>query len=294
MTHRRTRLISGVASALALALVGLTSTSCSSSSEPEGSKSAARETSPIVPAEFRDGVDVALVTGSLPLADVTEDQKSFQGVDYDLLEAVGEVLGIEFRYTGTSFDNMIPGVQNNRYDLAAAAFYDTEEREAIVDMVTYMSDGAVFVTNEDESPAGLTEETLCGLKVGVNQGGAQAARLPAASDACVADGQDPIDMQVFPTTSAAVLALTSDRIDVYDISASIGLYVASQQEALAVGDPFMVVPVGFVLPQDSELSEAIAEGMNEIIDNGTYAEILDDWGLAAAGIEKSEVNPLTR
>lgn len=291
MQHRKSVLALLAAVALgATALAG-----CSSSPPPEDTPSGATSdgAAGLVPQEYRDGgVTVALLAGSLPLSDVSEDQKGFQGVNYDLLQALSENLGVEFTYEATSFENMIPGAQNGRYDIAAAAFYDTEEREGVVDMVTYFTDGAVFVTTAG-GPEDLTEDSLCGLSIAVIQGGAQAARLPAESEACVAAGEGAIDLQVFPNAPSGVLALLSGRVDAFDLSTSVGLYVVSQNDELIAGEPFKVVPVGLVLPQGSDLADAMVAGIDELIESGEYGEILDTWGLGVAGIEASELNPMT-
>ncbi len=288
---RRTKAVVGLFIAAAVALTSGCASSAPTQEDP--TTDAATGAAALVPQEYRDGdVTVGLLAGSLPLSDVTEDQKGFQGVNYDLLQALGEQLGMKFTFEATSFENMIPSVQNGRYDLAAAAFYDTAEREGVVDMVTYFTDGAVFVTTS-KGAKDLSEDKLCGLSVAVIQGGAQAARLPAASEACQAAGDKAIDLQVFPNAPTGVLALTSGRVDAFDLSTSVGLYVVSQSDGLVAGKPFNVVPVGLVLPKGSDLAEAMVAGINELIESGKYGEVLDTWGLAEAGIKASEFNPLT-
>src|SRR5690606_41267436 len=61
----------------------------------------------------------------------------------------------------------------------------------------------------------------------------------------------------------------------------------------ALGEQYEAAPYGAVVnADDDELAEAIRAGYQSIIDDGTYEQILDGWGLAEQGlIEESEVNP---
>ncbi len=43
--------------------------------------------------------------------------------------------------------------------------------------------------------------------------------------------------------------------------------------------------------KDSGLAEPLADALNEVIDNGTYAQVLKRWGLSDEAVQKSEINP---
>jgi polar amino acid transport system substrate-binding protein len=249
----------------------------------------------LLPAEYKGKtLKIGFEAGALPWADLTPDGSSMQGLDYDLMQAATAVLGVKAEYEGTSFTNIIPGVQGGRYDLGISSFYDTPEREKIVDEVTYGSDGQILITKKG-GKTGLTEDTLCGLKVAVVASNLQAEQMPVKSENCVSEGKQPIAVQVYPTQAEQYLSVTSGRADVLNTGGSNGGYlVKTSPDAFEqAGPPFATVPVAIVLKKDSPLSEAMAAAVNKLIENGTYAKLFDKWGLSDWTTDEAKVNPAT-
>ena len=50
------------------------------------------------------------------------------GLDVDITNALGEVLGVRFRYVSTAFDGIIPALQAGRSDVGISAMNVTVER----------------------------------------------------------------------------------------------------------------------------------------------------------------------
>src|SRR5204862_3755580 len=72
------------------------------------------------------------------------DNKTIQGMDVDLGNALGAVLGVKFQFSNVGFDSIIPAL-GNRYDLSLSSFTATTEREKTVDMVGYATVGTNFI-----------------------------------------------------------------------------------------------------------------------------------------------------
>jgi polar amino acid transport system substrate-binding protein len=65
---------------------------------------------------------------------------------------------------------------------------------------------------------------------------------------------------------------------------------APQLEQL--GDIYGTAPYGIVVPKDqTEFATAIQGAVNAMIEDGTYMQILDQWGVGNGAISESEVNP---
>ena len=98
------------------------------------------------------------------------DNKTVIGFDADLGKALGEVLGVEFKFQNTNFDGIIGGLKAGRYDLSLTSMIDKKERQAEVDFVDYLSSGVTFMVLKG-NPEGLTEQLdLCGKAVGGREG----------------------------------------------------------------------------------------------------------------------------
>ena len=59
-----------------------------------------------------------------------------------------------------------------------------------------------------------------------------------------------------------------------------------------VGGVRDAAPQGIVVAQDdAELAEAIQRAVQQLMDDGTWAAILDSWGVSEAGLETAELFP---
>ncbi|HMC71257.1 MAG TPA: transporter substrate-binding domain-containing protein, partial [Mycobacteriales bacterium] len=80
------------------------------------------------------------------------DNKTIQGMDVDLGRAIGQELGLTFKFSNVAFDSII-GSLGTRYDLGMSSFTDNKEREKVVDMVDYFSAGTSFMVKKGSSLA---------------------------------------------------------------------------------------------------------------------------------------------
>nr|MCH9703122.1 protein kinase [Actinomycetes bacterium] len=112
------------------------------------------------------------------------------GFDVELMDAVSRVLGLVPDYRVSSFDSILPAVQDGTIDVGMSSFTDTKEREALVDFVTYFQAGTQWAKR---SGTAANPNSPCGVRVGVAQGTLQATEeLPNKSDECLAAGQAPV------------------------------------------------------------------------------------------------------
>lgn len=209
------------------------------------------------------------------------------GVEVDLLNAIGKQIGVKLKYSPSGFVTILPGVTSGRFDVGAAGFWNTEERRKVVEFINYAYavDGLVVMKG---NPAGISVDNLCGKTISASQGSYQANNLKAISDKCVADGKPAIEISLFQGTPNQIVALKSGRVQASNIDRAVGAYLAGKDggsiEPLstpmpnAAGNKFLMAFM--VQKNEMDLARAVQTGLNALIKDGSYAQILKKWGLA--------------
>jgi polar amino acid transport system substrate-binding protein len=214
------------------------------------------------------------------------------GIEPDIENAVAAVLGIRLDAGYGTFDTIIPGVQNGRYQVGVDNFGVTAAREQVVDFSTYLSDGQSFLVPSSSSLSSVTSITqLCGLTIGTGAGTTFQEILTKDAAKCSAAGKQPYKVDYFADTAPIILGLENGKLDV-DFGATLGVkYEAAHLPGLKFAGQFSSTPVGFVTAKGSPLASVLSAAVNELIATGAYARILAKWGVATSGITHSLVNP---
>lgn len=294
----RTRLVA-VPAALAAAALLLTGCVDNSSTGGTGSTSAPDASTIEV-----DEAAVALLpddvaeSGTLVVGiDPTYPPNEFKDADgnpigwgAELAEALAAKLGLEVEFQVSKFDNIIPSVKGGKADIGVSSFTDTVEREEQVDFVNYYEAGIMWASAKGND---VDPENACGLKVAVQATTYEDTdEVPAKSDACVAAGKDPIEKVPFDTQDAATNAVALGQADALSADSPVTLYAIQQtgDKLQPAGESFDVAPYGIAVGKDRGLTEAIQAAMQSLVDDGTYGEILEAWGVADGGIEEITIN----
>jgi polar amino acid transport system substrate-binding protein len=204
------------------------------------------------------------------------------GADIDIATEVGERLGREVEFTNVGFDGIIAALQSDICDAIISGMNVTPERAEQVDFVEYLNVGQSLVVPLG-NPLGITSlETLCGHAAGAQVGSTNLDTLNAASEACVAAGNEPIDVTGFPADTDGILALQADRIDAYETDSPVAAYyIAQSPDTFEFGGPAIdALPVGIAFRKEStELRDQIQEAIDAMYADGTMLEILETWQL---------------
>ena len=291
LVSRRMRLPLIAASAMSIALFA---TACAPATEEPAAETDGTSLTDLLPADVveRGYITIAGDASYPPIGFMDTDGTTMIGLDADMSAALGEALGIEFRKENASFDSIIPGIQGEKYDAGMSWINDTEERRAVVDFIDYSSDGSSMfgLATLDPQPATLAD--LCGVSVAVQKGSAQQTDVTTASEECEAAGSPAVDLQVFPDQTAANLAVNSGRADVSIADMPVAAWqVAETDGAFALfGEPYGEVMHGVAVLKGSDLAEPIARAFEQIMEDGTYAEILEKWGMSDAALDTVLIN----
>jgi polar amino acid transport system substrate-binding protein len=278
--------------ALSVAVTGCGRSDSTEEPSSSGSPSAAAGATAagMVPADLKGkGVlKVATAEGYPPMEMYKQGTQELVGVDPDLAAAIAGRLGLKLEMTNASFPGLIPGLQANRWDLAMSSMSDTEERRKAVDFVDYFfAGGAIMVTKGN--PAGVKDlADLCGRAVVLAKGSSNLAIGEAQNAKCAKK------MKISQSEDAPTGLL---QIDAGRAVATIVDYPVAKMLATDSGKYDVLEaqydsgPWGIAIDQkDSALRDAVNKALQELIDNGDYAKILDKWGVKGSAVKAATVN----
>jgi polar amino acid transport system substrate-binding protein len=266
------------------------STSTSTSSSSTGANPAVAK---LVPAAIKSKgtITVAADASYAPNEFIGSDGHTVVGMDPDLVQALATQMGLKANVVNATFDTIIPGLQAGKYDMGASSFTDTKARQKVVTFVDYFLAGTSFFTKASggTSVSGLAD--LCGKSVSVESGTTEETDDKGETAKCKSSGKAAVNVLVFPTQTAANLALSSGRAQVSMADSPVAAYQVKQSHGTfkITGQTFGTAPYGLALPKTSGLAPAVLAAMKVLISNGTYMQILTKWGIQSGAIPASQV-----
>ena len=268
------------------------STVSPAASAPGGVNAAAVK---LLPADIKSkgSLLVAADASYAPNEFLDTDGTTVVGMDADLAQAIGKELGLDVTVKNATFDAIIPGLANGRFDLGMSSFTDTKEREKTVNFVTYFSAGTSFFTKAEGGPDITSLDSLCGLKLAVESGTTQESDGKAQSKKCTAAGKQKVDVLSFNDQSQANLALSSGRADASAADSPVAAYQVKQSNGAFALSSFEYgeAPYGIAIPkQDGTLDQAVLAALKALIADGTYGDIMSKWGLTSGAITDPVIN----
>ena len=248
----------------------------------------------VPPAVAEDGV---ITVGSdstyAPSEFLAEDGQTIIGFDVDLFELVAQKLGLDAQFETAPFDSIIAGVGSGRYEVGVSSFTINPERLQQATMVSYFDAGTQWATRAG-NPDGVDPEKACGLSIAVQRGTVQVDDITARSQACETAGQDPITIDQYDAQSDATAAVVSGRDAAVLADSPVMAYAVTQTNGQLelLGDIYDSAPYGYVLPKDqTDFAQAIRDAVQALIDDGTYTQVLERWGVQDGAIDDPTVDP---
>jgi len=239
--------------------------------------------------ELEDGVlQVGADIAYAPMEFFEEGTTTPLGLDIDLGEALAEEMGAEAEFINTGWDGIIGALKIERFDVIMSSMTVTEERSKEIDFVPYFTAGTdiLVAKGNPENIAGI--EDLSGLTVAVQVGTIQVDQLNAANEDLKEAGKAEIDILIFDLNPLAVEQVRLGRADAVLADSPVAANDArlSEGELETVGLTVPPEPYGIGLRKDStELKAAIEDALQKMMEDGTYDDILDKWGLTSGAIE---------
>ncbi len=204
------------------------------------------------------------------------------GWEVDIGKAVAATLGLKWNAVASgAFDSFIPGLQNGRYNSSFTSFIYTPARVKQIDIVTYYDVGTGFAVQSTSSLHISKPTDLCGKTVSVIAGSAFIEQLNGIDPSCAAAHLPNVQVASFPSDSAAELAVSSGRDQIYSTSEDQLSWLIQQTAHQFVLQPldYMTVPEGVGVSKSAKITNLIASAINDLIKSGAYAKIMKHWSL---------------
>jgi len=230
------------------------------------------------------GADIAYA----PMEFFEEGTTTPLGVDIDLGDALAEEMGVQAEFINTGWDGIIGALKIERFDVIMSSMTITDERSKEIDFVPYFTAGTDILVAKGNPENISAIEDLSGLTVAVQVGTIQVDQLNAANEDLKEAGKAEIDVLIFDLNPLAVEQVRLGRADAVLADSPVAANDArlSEGELETVGLTVPPAPYGIGLRKTStELKAAIEDALQKIIDDGTYDDILDKWGLTSGAIE---------
>ena len=278
--------------ALPLAVATLLLTAgCGGNDDNPTVKQSAAPLASLLPQAIRD--KGSLVVGSdiayPPVESFAADGTTAIGIDPDIAKALGDKLGITLKFSNATFDGLITSLTSKRIDVIMSAMSDNKKRQASIDFVDYFTAGTSILVQKG-NPKGIHSlDDFCGKTIALQRGTTQDDVAEAQKTKC---GANKLTILKFDRDTEALLKVKQGAAvaDMNDFP--VAAYTTTQSTDFeVVGDQIEAGPYGIgVRKEDTQLRDALQKAMQAIIDNGTYASILQKWKVTQGAVTTATVN----
>ena len=188
------------------------------------------------------------------------------GYDIEVMDAIGEELGLDVTYEATGFATIFRDTANGQFDTAAAASTIKPAREKVVDFTDpyYLAQQALLV--EEGSEIASTED-LSGTIVGTQDG--------TTGEEFANDETDAAEVRGFPQGPNAISALATGQVEAVIIDQPVAADAVEKQGGLEIVEEIPTEELyGFaVAPDNDGLREAMNEALATLKEDGTIADL---------------------
>jgi polar amino acid transport system substrate-binding protein len=213
----------------------------------------------------KDGKIVIASEGAFPPFNYFQGP-TLTGFEIDLADALAKKLGVRVEWRALSFDALLAGLRQDRWDMVIASFGITDERSKAVTFTNpHYCSGGVIVTRD---AAIKTVKDLAGKSVVVQTGTTylqQVQKLPGLKD-----------VKNFPKDTDARAALSAGRADAWvtDRFVALGAVKSAGGASLHLGDFVFVEKIAMAVKKgNSSLADALNKALQEVQADGTYEAI---------------------
>ncbi len=206
-----------------------------------------------------------------PFENVDEDGNVSDGFDVELVEAIGEELGLTVTWTIQPFDGIWLAPAAGTCDLVASAMTITEDRaaQALFSDPYYDADQSLMVA----AGSGFASlDDLVGESVAVQTG--TTGEIYASQNA-----PEGVEIVSFDEPAAMFLALEGGDVSAILQDLPVNAERAQQDDQFELAETFPTgEQYGFATAQENtDLMDAINEGLAAVRDAGTYDEIFEKY-----------------
>ncbi|NUO61088.1 MAG: transporter substrate-binding domain-containing protein, partial [Hamadaea sp.] len=187
----------------------------------------------------------------------------------------------------------IPGVGTGKYEAGVSAFTINKERLQQANMTSYFSAGTQWAVKKG-NPQGVSIDEPCGKRIAVQKDTVQVDDITVRSTACTSAGKAAVTINPYPGQDAVANSVASGKDDAMLADSPVTAYAVKQSNGQleTLGDIYDSAPYGYVTAKaQTDFAEALRAAVQSLIDDGSYLQILQVWGVESGAIKTSEVNP---
>lgn len=192
------------------------------------------------------------------------------GYDIDVMNAIGEKIGVDVTYQDTGFDTIFRDTANGQFDTAAAATTITPDRQKKVNFTDpyYEAQQALLVPEGSDI---ATTADLGGVIVGTQDGTTGEMFANAETDASEVRG--------FPEGPDAVAALATGQVEAVIIDQPVAVDAVDKQGGVTIVEEIPTMELyGFAVALDNTaLLDAMNEALAELKDDGTLGDLYQQY-----------------
>lgn len=248
-----------------------------------------------LPAAVRTAGVVRIATDAsyAPASYFAPDGRTIIGFEPDLAAAMGQVLGVRFKFINADFQTVLPRLGRHDVDAVISAMTDTPDREKQADFINYFTAGTAILVQRG-NPQGVTDlKDLCGKVVAVEKGTVQVDLLQRNQRGC--SGKQ-IDIKTYPTNSDALLQLRTGRAVAVLNDYPPAAFAATDAKTrghyqLASNTQYEPGTYGIAIAKDrTQLRDVLRAALDQVIHTGAYADVLHRWSVTDGALQTTSIN----
>jgi polar amino acid transport system substrate-binding protein len=245
----------------------------------------------LVPAAYK-GKTLQVATDATYAPDEYMNGGVMTGFDVVLMYAIGKTLGITVKESNVTFESILLGIDDGRYQIGNSSFTDEKSREKQANFVDYFQAGEGIYAKSSSTATFTGLKSLCGFTVAVESGTTEQTDAKDTAKTCPKGKK--LTYLSYLTQTEADLAVSSGRATFGFLDSQVAGYVVSQSKGAfkLVGKAIEVAPYGIATPKSPSgkgLAVAIQAAIKTLIANGTYGSILKHYGVTAGGLPSSKI-----
>lgn len=197
------------------------------------------------------------------------------GFDVELVEEIASRLGLEVTWVDTAFDTIFTQLAGGRFDMVASATTITPERAEQVNFTEpyYFAQQSLSINREETPDIQSTDDLGEGDSVAVQEG--------TTGEEWARENLEPngVEIVTFPEAPDTYTALEAGRVTGVIFDEPSAVEEAGKRPSLEVVEAIDTdEEYGFpVNPNNPELLDAVNQALQEMIDDGTYQSIYEEW-----------------